>query len=391
MSHVKSTFRIASLALVCLAAIASIRIDTRAQAPAPDPQPTATREPPKPRLGPLDVGIVASGVSGGGLRVIADLAAVLDDDKLRVLPIIGRGGIENVEDLFRTRRADAALVQLDVLAHLRRDPAFSGADRHLQYVAKLHNEEIHLLVRDTVGSVGDLAGQKVSVGTESVGAITAAPLFDALGIRVELTVDDPMLALEKLRKGEIAAMLFVSAKPAPLLAGLRDTDRLRLVALPALPSLFEVYLPTRLETNDYPHLIAPDKPIETLAIGVALLVVPGEPGGERAAKLARFTEAMFTRISDLQRSPRHPKWREVSLSAQIPGWTRFKPAQDWLARNAPSLAQATPEGVNPAHRELFERFFASEGRMTGSTDRLSDRDRDELFQRFLRWKSTFEN
>ena len=391
MLHAKLWLRIGILSLIGAAIVVAGQLDGQAQAPAADPQPATTREAPKPRPGPLDVGIVASGVSGGGLRVVSDLAAVLDDDKLRVLPIIGRGGVENVEDLFRTRRADAALVQLDVLARMRSDPAFSGADRHLQYVAKLHNEEMHLLARDIVGSVEDLAGQRISVATESIGAVTAAPLFEALGIRVELTVDDPMVALEKLRRGEIAGMLFVSAKPAPLLAGLRATDRLRLVALPALPSLFEVYLPTRFEATDYPQLVAPDRPIDTLAVGVALIVVPAEPTGDRAVKLARFTEAMFARIGDLQRPPRHPKWREVSLSAQIPGWTRFKPAQDWLARNAPSLAQATPDGVQPAHRQLFERFFASEGRLVGDADQLSDRERDELFQRFMRWKGAFEN
>jgi len=27
------------------------------------------------------------------------------------------------------------------------------------------------------------------------------------------------------------------------------------------------------------------------------------------------------------RPPRHPKWRDVNLSAQVPGWTRFAGAQ----------------------------------------------------------------
>ncbi len=391
MPHGKLRRRLAGMAAAGFAFIVAGGLDGRAQAPSADSNQAAPREAPKPRSGPLDIGIIASGVSDGGLRLVSDLAAVLDDDKLRVLPIIGRGGLENVEDLFRTRRVDGALVQLDVLAHLRRDPAFAGAERQLQYVAKLHNEEIHLLARDTVRSVEDLAGQKVSVGVESAGAVTAASLFETLGVRVELAVHDPMLALEKLRAGEIAAMLFVSAKPAPLLGALRDKDRLRLVGLPALPSLFEVYLPTRFEAIDYPQLVPPGQSIETLAVGVALMIAPAEPTGDRAFKLARFTEAMFSRISDLQRAPHHPKWQEVSLSAQIPGWTRFRPAQDWLARNAPSLAQASPDRVEPAHRQLFERFFAAEGRSAGASENLSDRDRDALFQRFIRWKGALEN
>ena len=43
-------------------------------------------------------------------------------------------------------------------------------------------------------------------------------------------------------------------------------------------------------------------------------------------------EALFTKLPEFQKPPRHPKWVEVNLAATVPGWRRFKAAQDWLDR-----------------------------------------------------------
>ncbi len=40
--------------------------------------------------------------------------------------------------------------------------------------------------------------------------------------------------------------------------------------------------------------------------------------------------AFFGNIEAFGSPARHAKWREVSLTAEVPGWTRFKAAQDWL-------------------------------------------------------------
>ena len=50
----------------------------------------------------------------------------------------------------------------------------------------------------------------------------------------------------------------------------------------------------------------------------------------RYQKTANFVNHFFENFNEFQLPTRHPKWREVSLSAVIPGWTRFKPAQEWL-------------------------------------------------------------
>ena len=47
-------------------------------------------------------------------------------------------------------------------------------------------------------------------------------------------------------------------------------------------------------------------------------------------QIARFVDALFSRIDEFAKPPRHPKWKEASISAVIPGWQRFKAAQDWI-------------------------------------------------------------
>ena len=46
--------------------------------------------------------------------------------------------------------------------------------------------------------------------------MTATLLFDGLGIDVRPAHDTQDLALEKLRRGEIAALVYVAGKPARL-------------------------------------------------------------------------------------------------------------------------------------------------------------------------------
>ena len=51
-------------------------------------------------------------------------------------------------------------------------------------------------------------------------------------------------------------------------------------------------------------------------------------------------EAVFgvRRFEEFQRPPRHAKWREVNLAAQVPGWTRFGVAQEMLSRRGGTTA-----------------------------------------------------
>ena len=158
-----------------------------------------------------------------------------------------------------------------------------------------------------------------------------------------------MILITKLRRGEIAAIAFVAGKPAPLFVGLDGKDGLHFLSIPLNPAISGVFVPTRLSAEDYPGLIPPDQPVDTVAVGTVLAAAIFPVSSERYRNLANFVDAFFTRFQSLTEPGHHPKWREVNLAAELPGWTRFAPAEQWLQRNAPVVAVKSQD-LKPSSR-----------------------------------------
>jgi TRAP transporter TAXI family solute receptor len=324
------------------------------------------------------IGVISGGIDGTYIRIAADLSAVLEEPKsLRILPVLGKGSVQNLSDLLYLRGIDVGIVQSDVLAYVKREKTYPGIENRLQYISKLYNEELHILGGRGINSIADLAGKKVNFDVKGSGTfITGTLVFDALKVEVEPVAYDQALALEMVKKGEIAALAYVSGKPARLFANLKPEDDVRFLAVPLNAELLQTYLPSQLTHDDYAFLSAP---VETVAVGAVMAVVSFPPQSERYRNLARFTEAFFSKFAAFREPPRHPKWREVSLSAELPGWTRFAPAQTWLANNA------RPSTPIPAAevRKAFDALLDQQAKSTGRT--ISAQQRAALFQQFLQW------
>lgn len=272
------------------------------------------------------VGVITGGVDGTYVRIAADLSAVLDDgENLRVLAILGKGSLQNIADLMLLRGVDIAIVQSDALAFARRQRLLPGVETQIQYITKLYDEEVHVLARPGIDRLEDLRGQAVNVDVHGSGtAMTASLLFDTLGIPIRPAYDLQDVALTKLQAGEIAAMVFVAGKPARLFAGVPPGSGLRFLPMPENPALLETYLPSRMSRADYPSLVPEGPGVETIAVGAVMAVYAWQPGTERHRKVARFVEALNANFQRFLVPPRHPKWREVNLAAQVPGWVRFE-------------------------------------------------------------------
>ena len=284
------------------------------------------------------VGVIAGGVDGTYIRIATDLAAVLDDgERLRIIPIIGKGSLQNLSDIMFLRGIDIGIVQSDALAYARRQQLFPGLDQRVNYIAKLYDEEVHVLAGPGVRSLQDLAGRMVNVDVRGSGtAMTAAVLFDSLGLAATLAHDPQDTALEKLRRGEIAAMVYVAGKPARLFTALPRDAGLHFVTLPMSPALLDTYLPASLTAAQYPALVEPDAPVETIAVGAVMAAYAWQPGTDRHRKVNAFIEAFFAQFDAFLRPPRHPKWREVNLAARVPGWARLRAAEEAEARLRPT-------------------------------------------------------
>ena len=339
---------------------------------------------------PPEAGVVNRGVveletaraAGISVRIAEDLANVIDDGATRrVLPVIGNGALQNITDLKLLRGIDMAILQTDVLDYARQQNLFPGIESWATYITKLYNEEFHLLARQDIKSVADLANQKVNVDLRGAGtAITAARLFELLNIPVTATNDDQEVALDKLRRGEIAAMAFVAGKPAPIFRNLNAADGFHFLAIPLNPAVTASYVPTRLTAADYPGVVPQDQAVDTVAVGAVLVAANLQQGTERYRNLVNFVEAFFTGFQSLLDPGHHPKWHEVSITAELPGWRRFPPAEQWLQRNTQVAAAPNLQDL----RSIFSRFIDERQQASGGAP-LTPEQKNELFGQFELW------
>jgi TRAP-type uncharacterized transport system substrate-binding protein len=160
------------------------------------------------------VELETSGAAGISVRIAEDLANLIDDGATRrVVPVVGKGSLQSLTDLKYLRGIDMAILQTDVLDYAKEQRLVPGIESSLTYIARLYNEEFHLLADPEVKNVTELANKKVNVDLRGSGtAITAIRLFDSLKLSVTVTNDSQEVALDKLRRGEIAALAFVAGR-----------------------------------------------------------------------------------------------------------------------------------------------------------------------------------
>ena len=327
--------------------------------------------------------VVSGSIGDTSAQLAADLALVLDDtDKLRVLPMLSGGGLQNVADLLYLRGVDIGFVRSDVLSYVRKERVYSNVENRIRYISKLYVEEVHVLARSSFNSIADLAGKRVNFGRSAAGKkATPELVFETLGVTVEPVYLDMALAMHKLKAGEIDATIVVNGKPNDVLATLTAEDGLKLLPIEYADGLQELYLPATLTNEDYPNLIPVGTTVDTLATNVVMAMYNWPRNHTRYKRVSAFVKLFFGKFAELRETPRHPKWREVNLAALMPGWERFEPAKEWL-----DLYGSTVPGERALSklRLNFEDFLTQ--RSQGSTDELSDNEKDELFRTFLNWK-----
>jgi uncharacterized protein len=311
------------------------------------------------------------------LQVANDLAAVLNDsDKLRILPIVGVGGPQNIRDVRYLRGVDIGLTQLSVLDSFRSSNQTLGKyDDKIVYIAKLFNEEVHLIAGPDITSIQLLDGRKVNIGGASSGtSFTMRDVFKRLGVKIDEVNLSQSEAVEKLKAGEIAATAYVSGKVAKLIANLTSERGLHFLPIPFSADIVSGYLPTDLTHDDYPNLIPSGQVIETIADEVVLIGYNWPKNTDRFRRVQRFVDAFFPKIAEFRKAPNHPKWREVNLAVELKGWKRFEPAREWLASNR--------NAGTADLRTQFQQFI-------GSPEAGASPERNEqLFQEFMKWKQT---
>jgi TRAP transporter TAXI family solute receptor len=345
--------------------------------------------PDKPDLGSFGaqinantIAIVSGNINAAWLTLAYDLSAVLDDgNNFRVLPVIGKGGAQNVRDVRYLKGIDLGITVTSVLGKFRRSGELGNISDKIDYITKLSDDDMHVLVRADSGitSLDQLNGKKVNFSDMgSATEVSAGDVFERLGIKpVEVNMGQSD-AYEKMKTGEIAATIQFGAKPAPAIAKLHAADGIRLLPIPYDQRLQQDYLPATFTSKDYPGIIADGQSVDTIAYGAVMICYNWPKGTDRYQRIANFVDHFFSHFAEFQKPPRHPTWREVNLAADLPGWKRFPEAQDWLDNHRPPAApQASTQQAD------FDQFLAQ--RPGGVPDLSMPQQRDALFREFLQW------
>ncbi|WP_245320013.1 ABC transporter substrate-binding protein [Bradyrhizobium sp. LMTR 3] len=339
---------------------------------------TATKRDLANQLNANTVSLMTGSFGSTYAQVGADLASVLDNGTaLRILPVMGRGSVQAVSDILLLRGVDAGIVRKDTLSYLDRKDFAKDIRNQFVYVAKMFNEEMHVLAPRTITNMRELDGKTVVVDLpDSSTFVTAINVFERLGIRPHLIYQEPRLAVDMLRKGEVDAIVAIEGKPLQWLNQVNDRN-LHLVPVDYAKTLQEEYLPSKLSSTDYPGLVPDGGYVETVAAEAVLASYNWAPNSDRYRRLALLVDTMFDKVAQLQRPPFHPKWREMAPRATVAGWTRFKAAQEWLDRNMPpGAAVSAASGAVPAPVAA------------PAAAAFSPQERDPLYREFLEWRAS---
>jgi hypothetical protein len=324
--------RLAALGLV-MGVLQPTDVDAQARGVRAPPS-ASPYEAQKEKMNAWTVGLAAGQLEGAPIRFASEIARVADDGtNLRVLPIVTRGPVENMNALLYLRGVDMAIINTDALEEYKIQ--VPDIQKRVVYLLNLFPSELHIFVRPEIKSLQDLAGKKVNFNTLGTAAAYSGPLiFSRLGVDVEKTFIPHQVALEQMRKGEMAAVVFITSKPVDGFFRGHWEPGFKFLPVNYESKFEDYYLPSALEASDYPNLIKEGERVSTIAVPTVLVAFNWPTQSDRYERVNRFVDYLFSRIDRLQAPGFDPKWKSINLAATVPGLARCPAVQAWLDRQA---------------------------------------------------------
>ena len=296
----------------------------------------------KQSLNANTVTLISGTIGGTYVQFGADLASVLDDgNKLRVLPIVGRGSVQSVADILFLQGVDLGIVRADTLDYLERKGFAKDIKKQFTYVTKLYNEEMHVIASKSIHNLKDLDGKTISVDLPDGGTfVTALTVFERLGMKPKVVYIEQRIALEKMKAGEIDAVIVCWRQAVQIGEQLQGRSvpsgdgRLRQAAAGRLSAGDPV-------AKDYPNLIADGSRSTPSRCRRCWRPIIGHPT-PTAIESSRCSWTPSSRNfppSRIRRSIRNG--RKSRCRRRLPDWQRFPPPSNGSTSTASSRSRAT--------------------------------------------------
>jgi uncharacterized protein len=274
------------------------------------------------------------------LGAASKIAAKLDHENgMRVLPMLGEGGLRGLNDLSNLPIIDAAIISSDSLIYASNQDLLGGQQNKFGYIAKLSSLDVVLIAKRGISNAADLSGKRIATGpAQSAAYATGELLLGGLNITYTRIAKQDDAAVNALINGEADAALILGTEIST--AGLSD-GRFHVLKIQASPELAKIYQPAILTARELPGLIVGNQTVETLATSLTLAVFDRPRDEAHRTSLDNFSSLMFKL---------HGGDNGANLAAAVLGWKRHAEAQKILGQSQANRSQTikiTPTGGNP--------------------------------------------
>ncbi len=264
------------------------------------------------------------------------IAKALDhENALRVMPIVGAGGLRAVEDLEQFAVVNAALITADSAAYTRAQNIGAGESAKLTYITSIKPLPVLLVARRNINNVTALAGKRIATGpAESASFATGELLLGAMEVpflRVPLAQEK---AIEALAQGKADAALVLGT---PQNLERMNASNFHLLPLVMPQQLAGTYQQAKLSIKDAPGLISANQQVDTVSTALIMAVNDQGASPDQRKSLKAFEDELFKQLASAETTPLHD---------EVAGWTREANAAA-LLKALPLAATITPTGATP--------------------------------------------
>ena len=299
--------------------------------------------------------------NGRGNRTILALAREISQlGKLRVLPMAGEGGPANLRDLLYLKGIDVAVMNADVLRHQQIGGQYGLSDERVRLITKLFDQRAFLLGSSRVTDIRHLTGKKVGVPRLwGQSRITAETIFKLLDLDVEL-LEIGSLSGSSSDLNRFDALFFLEEDLVQSRALFDSLEAFSLIPIPATPDLAEIYERAAIERS-VPVGRQRSEVISTLSTATVMAVFNWPQSSNRYNDVSVYIGEFLKSLLALRQSDKAELWKQVAITAAVPGWKRFAPAspERWLDRaTLIRVASALPTQMWPA-REISKSAMAA--------------------------------
>ena len=264
-----------------------------------------------------------------------------------MLPVIGYGSLQNIEDLLFLKGVDVGMAHSDVMRHMEQRGILPGARNRLRYISKLYDEQLHVLANTKYTDVRQLNGQTIIVGRPGSGnEMSALTLIRDLRLKAKIIHVEFKEGVQQVRDGRAAAMIVVTRKPSSKLREIKVNSDLHFLPVPMTKTVLRTYFPDPLTAEDYPNLVPPGKSVETARMAAILAVYNWQDKTARYGNVTRFIRTFIGKFDQLSKASRKDVWQNLDFTGEVKGWQQYEPAAN-IIRQAVAARRVIPTGLKP--------------------------------------------